>query len=47
MKSKVKRGSSKFREEHASKKKQMKSVHMTGQLGGYARGDRNTKKREG
>jgi len=45
MKSKVKRGSSKFRSEHASKKPKMKSIHMTGQVSGYARGNKSAKKR--
>ena len=45
MKSKVKRGSSKFRNEHASKMPKLKSMHMTGQVSGYPRGNRSAKKR--
>ncbi len=45
MKSKIKRGSSKFRQEHTSKKPKMKQGHMTGQVSGYPRGNKSSKKR--
>lgn len=47
MKSKVKLGSSKFRAAHSSKKPHKRAPHMTGEVSGYARGNRSTKKRKG